>query len=152
MQAGSSAHELALRLLARREHACGELTRKLQQRGVAREQAAETIAELSAQGWQSDARFAEQFAQDHAARGDGPLKIRAALQARGVAETVIAETLRELGVDWLASACTARRKRFGDELPCGAAEQMRQQRFLLARGFTSQHARAALRANSLNDD
>ena len=145
-------HELALGLLTRREHGSGELARKLQQRGVPREQARAVIAELGEQGWQSDARFAEQFARDHAARGDGPLKIRAAMQSRGVSEAHIATSLRELAQGWQAKASGARRKRFGDDLPSSAAEQMRQQRFLLTRGFTPSDARAALRENIFEPD
>jgi regulatory protein len=146
------AHDLALRLLTRREHASGELARKLQQRGVSREQAQEALAALNEQGWQSDTRFAEQFARDHAARGDGPLKIRAALQQRGVKAALIDEALRALEVDWLAAACAARGKRFGDELPQNAADSMRQQRFLMTRGFNASDARAAVRTRHFEQD
>ncbi len=146
------ARDMALRLLSRREHGAGELARKLQQRGVSREQAVETIAELAEQGWQSDTRFAEQFARDHAARGDGLLKIRAALQSRGVPEQLIAEALKTLDVDWLLSACVARSKRFGTDIPTDGAEQARQQRFLMTRGFSASDARTAVRTNDLNQD
>ena len=145
------AHDMALRLLTRREHASGELARKLQQRGVSREQAHEAIAELAEQGWQSDARFAEQFARDHAARGDGPLKIRAAMQSRGVHERMIAEALNTLDVDWLQNACAARIKRFGSDIPTDAAEQARQQRFLMTRGFSASDARNAVRSDNDSD-
>lgn len=146
-----NAHDMALRLLTRREHGAGELARKLQQRGVSREQAHEVIAELAEQGWQSDARFAEQFARDHAARGDGPLKIRAAMQQRGVRASEIDAALRELDVDWLSNAREARRKRFGTELPQNAAESIRQQRFLLTRGFDGSDARMAVRSDDDSD-
>ncbi|OYY74086.1 MAG: hypothetical protein B7Y40_06630 [Gammaproteobacteria bacterium 28-57-27] len=146
------AHEIALRLLTRREHGSGELAHKLQQRGVSREQAQEAIAELAEQGWQSDARFAEQFARDHAARGDGPLKIRAAMQSRGVHESAVTEAMRALDVDWAVCAGEVRRKRFGTDLPQDAAEQARQQRFLMTRGFAASDARMAVRSNDLNQD
>ncbi|MDD2893962.1 MAG: regulatory protein RecX [Halothiobacillaceae bacterium] len=146
------AHALALRLLIRREHASGELARKLQQRGVSREQAHEALAELAEQGWQSDTRFAAQFARDHAARGDGPLKIRAAMQQRGVSASLIDEALRELDVNWLAAASAARGKRFGADLPQDAAESMRQQRFLMTRGFEASDARTAVRTSDFEQD
>jgi regulatory protein len=146
------AHEIALRLLTRREHGSGELARKLQQRGVSREQAHEAIAGLAEQGWQSDARFAEQFARDHAAHGDGPLKIRAAMQSRGVHESAVAAAMRALDVDWTACAREARRKRFGADVPVDAAEQVRQQRFLMTRGFAAADARMAVRSNDPNQD
>jgi regulatory protein len=146
-----NAHDMALRLLTRREHGAGELARKLRQRGVSREQAQETVAELAEQGWQSDARFAEQFACDHAARGDGPLKIRAAMQSRGVHESAVTEAIQALDVDWTAYARGARRKRFGTDLPLDAAEQARQQRFLMTRGFAASDARMAVRSNDDSD-
>lgn len=49
----------ALGLLTRREHSRQELTRKLQQRGVASADAAAVIDKLASAGWQNDARFAE---------------------------------------------------------------------------------------------
>ena len=145
--AAPNANDIALRLLTRREHGAGELVRKLTQRGVSREQAQEAIAELAEQGWQSDARFAEQFARDHAARGDGPMKIRAAMQQRGVQDAAIKKAMQALDVDWTACAREARRKRFGEDVPQDAAGQARQQRFLLTRGFAASDARMAIRSN-----
>lgn|GEM_PF-333352 len=149
---GPDARELALRLLTRREHGAGELARKLQQRGVPRDEAQETIAEMAEQGWQSDERFAAQFAADHAARGDGPLKIRAALQARGVKEGSIAQALDELDADWLELARQAYRKRFGASASKSPDEQARQTRFLMTRGFPASIARQVVRAHDSNQD
>lgn len=146
------ARGLALRLLTRREHGAGELQRKLEQRGVERNEAREAIAEMAEQGWQSDERFAEQFAADHAARGDGPLKIRAALQARGVKEGAIVQALEALEVNWLAQARQVRRKRFGDDLPSAADAQAKQIRFLMTRGFSASVARTAVRSHDSQDD
>ncbi|MEW6445013.1 MAG: regulatory protein RecX [Pseudomonadota bacterium] len=149
---GPDARELALRLLTRREHGAGELARKLQQRGVSRDEAREAIAEMAEQGWQSDERFAAQFAADHAARGDGPLKIRAALQARGVNDGVLTQALDALGADWLALACKVRCKRFGADLPGTAEDRARQIRFLMTRGFSTSVARTAVRSTDFQED
>lgn len=146
------AEALALGLLTRREHGAGELARKLVQRGVERQQARTLIETLAAQGWQSDQRFAEQFVADHAARGDGPLKIRSALQARGVGAAEIAQALNAVSVDWLLVACAARSKRFGDAAPEDAAARARQLRFLQTRGFTAETARRALQHTFSIDD
>ncbi|MEW6766027.1 MAG: regulatory protein RecX [Pseudomonadota bacterium] len=149
---GPDARELALRLLTRREHGAGELVRKLQQRGVPRAEAQEAIAEMAEQGWQSDERFAAQFAADHAARGDGPLKIRAALQARGVYDGPIAQALDELDADWLDLARQAHRKRFGTAVPKTPDDQARQIRFLMTRGFPASIARQVVRSHDFNQD
>lgn len=149
---GPDAREAALRLLTRREHAAAELVRKLEQRGIARDEAREAVAEMRAAGWQSDARYASEFASAHAARGDGPLKIRAALQARGVGEGEVEAALAGLEVDWLARARQARAKRFGASLPSAPADQARQMRFLQTRGFPSSIARRAVRSADSYED
>jgi len=149
---GPEAREVALRLLARREHAAAELVRKLEQRGIARDQACAAVAELREAGWQSDARYASEFVSAHAARGDGPLKIRAALQARGVRNGEVEEALAGLEIDWLACARQVRAKRFGAALPTTPADQARQMRFLLTRGFSSSIARQAVRSTDFQED
>ncbi|MEW6728706.1 MAG: regulatory protein RecX [Pseudomonadota bacterium] len=149
---GQWARDIALRLLTRREHAAAELVRKLEQRGMAREAARAAVLELGEAGWQSDARYAQEFASAHAARGDGPLKIRAALQARGVGEREVGEALAGLEVDWLAQARQARAKRFGFPLPVDPADQARQLRFLQTRGFPPAIARQAVRSTDFQED
>ncbi len=146
------ARAAALRLLTRREHAAGELLRKLEQRGIEREEAREVIAELSQAGWQSDARYASEYAHAHAARGDGPLKIRAALQAQGVAQAQIEEALAGLEIDWLERACQVRTRHFGPELPSAPAELARQVRFLQNRGFPSSMAYQAVKTAVFHQD
>ncbi|MDM7323285.1 MAG: regulatory protein RecX [Gammaproteobacteria bacterium] len=149
---GPKARDIALRLLTRREHAAAELVRKLEQRGLARDKAREVVAELREAGWQSDVRYASEFASAHAARGDGPLKIRAALQARGVGEREIGEALASLEVDWLAQARQVRAKRFGVTLPSAPADQARQLRFLQTRGFPPAIARQAVGSTDSYED
>lgn len=139
------ARDLALRLLGRREYAASELLWKLKQRGLAHELAAKVVRELGEAGWQSDIRFAREYAAVHVARGEGPLKIRTALQAKDVAESTIEAALAEFEQDWLALACRLRAKRFGPRPPAEADEQARQMRFLLSRGFPFALARQAVR-------
>jgi len=86
------------------------------------------------------------------ARGDGLMKIRAAMQQRGVSASLIDDVLRELGVDWLDSARVLRSKRFGAELPQNVVESLRQQRFLMTRGFAASDARMAVRSNDDSDE
>ncbi|MGK0673688.1 MAG: regulatory protein RecX [Halothiobacillaceae bacterium] len=149
---GLDAREAALRLLARREYAAAELVRKLERRGLARTDARKVVAEMREAGWQSDARYAFEFAFAHAARGDGPLKIRAALLARGVGEGELEKALASLEVDWLERARQVRAKRFGATRPSDLADQARQIRFLQTRGFPSSIARQAVRSADSYED
>jgi regulatory protein len=130
-------------ILARREHAAGELTRKLVERGFAQEEVVPVLEALARDGWQSDERFALAHAEIRVQRGVGPLRIREELRQRGVDSAVAGAALESLGVDWGELAAAARRKRFGEAPPADRAERARQQRFLAGRGFEAEHCRRA---------
>ncbi|MBK1735742.1 hypothetical protein CKO15_10720 [Halorhodospira abdelmalekii] len=135
---------VALRLLARREHAPCELVHKLTQRGYAESLCAELIDELIAQGWLSAARFAEVFVRSRCERGQGPVRLRYELQQRGVEAALIDQTIAAHPVAWEQLARQVRERRFGASLPQQRREQQRQGQFLQRRGFTAEQIRAAL--------
>ncbi len=140
-QSPKHAQEIALRLLARREHSHHELVLKLGARGFAQQDVVAMIDRLADQGLQSDARFAESFTRYRIGLGQGPLRIRGELQQRGVSSELITLALDLEGVDWVELAGAQRCKRFGRDMPKTHAEQARQQRFLHYRGFSSEHIR-----------
>lgn len=125
----------AIKLLARREHASGELIRKLTQRGFDADAAVAVAAELAAENLLSEARFAESLARGRAGRGYGPLRIRAELSAKGVGDDAIDDALASLETDWGALAGDVRRKRFGAAMPADFPAKAKQMRFLQQRGF-----------------
>lgn len=143
----SSPHDDAIRLLARRDYARGELRERLAARGHAADAIAACLDKLAEQGLQSDARFAELFLRSRVARGQGPLKVRVELERRGVDRALVARTLaeaeREGGVDWFALAAETLARRFSrpDDSP---RERARRERFLASRGFGFDHLRHAL--------
>ncbi len=119
-QCGSVDETLDLRracidLLARREHSCLELrrkmTRKFKQRFSA-EQIEQAIETLAAEGLQSDLRFTESFTRAKYERGDGPYKIKAALQERGVHSGLIEQALADEQLDWQRRALLLYKRRF----------------------------------------
>jgi len=126
----------ALDLLARREHAVRELRQKLQRKGHDTLQIDEVLAALSRAGLQSEQRFTECFVHSRKNRGEGPLRIRAALQQRGISDELIVACLDEAAGDWSAMAQAVRQKRFGAGWPQDHRERARQARFLQQRGFT----------------
>lgn len=135
-----SGHETfgaAVRLLATREHSRVELRRKLRTRGHPPEAVEQALARLGEYGYQSDARFAESFVRSRVDRGQGRLKIVAALRERGI-DDGIASALLDLGEpEWCRLAAAALHKRFGDGPPADRAEWAKRARFLAGRGFTS---------------
>lgn len=141
----------ALGLLTRREHSRKELTRKLQAKGVAREDAAQAIGRLAEAGWQDDARFAEMLARTRATTGHGPIRIRAELAMHGLDADAIRVALDavETEVDWHASARDLVRRRIG------LLGDLRQRRkaadLLIRRGFDADTVRSATRVDSDDD-
>jgi regulatory protein len=136
--------QVALALLARREHGQRELARKLAARGFPAEVVAAAVAALESSGALAEARFTETFVRSRVAKGRGPQRIRSELAQRGVAEADVALALGDADVDWLATARAARRKRFGAAPPSDFRERARQARFLEYRGFSREQIRAAL--------
>ncbi len=145
------ARHRALRLLTRREHGAKELKRKLVARGIAPEQAAETVKHLAQAGWQSDARYVESLVRQRITQGYGPLRIDAELEEAGVAESLIRETLVAAGPDWKALAEELHRRRF-DAPPAAGADWQKQYRFLASRGFESDQIYAALKRHPDEDE
>jgi regulatory protein len=134
----------ALDLLARREHSRAELERKLAARGFDAEPIAAALDDLEGSGTLAAHRFTESFVRARAAKGQGPVRIRAELAARGVDEAEAAAAIREAGIDWGESASAVRGKRFGAAPPRDFKERARQARFLEYRGFERDQIRRAL--------
>ena len=136
----------ALGLLTRREHSRLELSRKLQQRGVEREDAAAVIDRLADAGWQDDARFAESLVRSRAGSGYGPAYIRAELGTHGLGSEAIAAALEGFEGDWTENARDLLRRRHPQALQGDRDAQRKGMDFLLRRGFGMEHVRAAINA------
>ena len=128
-------HESAVRLLARRDHSRLELANKLTQRGFDEAEVEAEIERLITSGLLDDGRFAELFVEQRMRRGDGPVKIRAALGERGVTSGLIDSALEPLAEEWPECARAVLHKRFGDSHAGDRREQARRVRFLQGRGF-----------------
>jgi regulatory protein len=137
----------AVKMLARRDLASGELAARLDEKGYDSGVSRTAVAELSTEGSVNDERFAHSYVGFQAARGHGPLRIAAQLRARGLAPELVTAAL-ESGPDWAALAAKARRARFGPAPPAKWADKARQARFLQYRGFSSDHIRSATGANA----
>jgi regulatory protein len=137
------ARRAALDALARRDHGSGELARKLLASGYDARIVTALIEGLAAERLLNDRRYVENFIAYHAARGEGPVRVRAALHKRGV-EGEVVEELLAAHPDWIVQLRKVREKKFGASLPTGYADRQRQMRFLGYRGFTGAQIRTAL--------
>lgn len=144
---GSIPRDDAIRLLARREYSRAELERRLAIKGHDPAAVAETLDGLADENLQSDVRFAVVFVRSRIARGQGPIKIRAALNERGIERELALSALDNAqsagDVDWFSLACDTLARRFTGP---GAEprERARRERFLAGRGFDFDQVRHAL--------
>ena len=100
----SQVKEIALRLLARREHSTHELRTKLLARGGSFETVRTSLDELIAEGYLSDSRFTEVAIRARLRTADGPIKIRAYLLQRGIIDSLIKHYLPSDQELWLERA------------------------------------------------
>jgi regulatory protein len=135
----------ALGLLVRREHSRRELTRKLTARGVEQEAAVAAVDKMSAAGWQDDGRFAEQLVRSRAATGYGPVRIRAELGMHGLPREAVAAAMEGADADWSALARDLVQHRFGPTVADDRDLRRKAADWLLRRGFSGDHVRAATR-------
>jgi regulatory protein len=147
-----SAENVAMNLLARREHSRAELAEKLRKREFEPEEVDATISSLAERNLVSDERFAESFTSGRIRRGQGPVRIRQELRQRGVADALIEACLVTLAPDWGGIAIEVRRKKFGAAVPDDFKEKARQMRFLQYRGFTTDQIQAAFGGAADYDD
>lgn len=140
----------ALGLLVRREHSRKELARKLTARGVDPDDAQTAVDRMTAEGWQSNDRFAEQLVRSRANNGQGPLRIRAELSTHGLDRDAVAAAFEAYDGDWTDNARDLVRRRF----PGALDDRMLQRKaaeFLVRRGFTGDQVRAATRYDPDDD-
>ncbi len=138
----SAARQLAVKLLARREHSAEELTYKLTRRGYSPETVELALNWCQQHDLQSDSRYANAYARQRSMRLYGPLLIQAELRQRGVADELIADALDELADQWLDAAVRFLHKR-NDDLS-DFKQQGKAFQALCRKGFSSDTARRAL--------
>ncbi len=133
----------ALDALARRDYASEDLRRKLLEKGYDAVVVAPLLDTLRAEKLLDDRRYTENFVAYHAARGLGPLRVRADLRRHGLEGTLVEECL-DAFPEWIVHLRQVRQKKFGAKLPSTYADRQRQVRFLGYRGFASAQIRTAL--------
>jgi regulatory protein len=143
-----SLRERALRLLARREHARVELSRKLAPHAKSAEQLAALLDNLAERSLLSDERYVEMRLNARRARY-GDARLAHELRTQGVAGELVSAALAG-GQDELGRARQIWQRKFGEQ-GADAAERARQMRFLMNRGFSGETIRRVLRGDLEED-
>jgi regulatory protein len=133
----------ALDALARRDHSAEDLRRKLLKKGYDVAVVSPLLDALAAEKLLDDRRYMENFVAYHAARGQGPMRVRMELRRHGLQGPPVEDYLANYP-EWLMQLRKTRQKKFGAALPANYADRQRQARFLGYRGFTSAQIRTVL--------
>lgn len=129
----------ALRLLSGREHSRVELERKLAAFEEAPGELAQALDELQAKGFINEQRVLDSVLYRRAGKL-GASRIRLELQSKGLDPSAVQDAVAGLQATELERAREVWRKKFGSP-PVDAPARAKQQRFLLARGFSSDAVR-----------
>ena len=144
---------LAVRMLARREYSRAELSQRLVRKGVPKEEVERALDTLAADGYLSDARYAQAMVAQRSGRY-GKRAIAHALREKGIAAPDALTAMAPLAAtDETADASALWQRRFGTA-PINQREKARQIRFLLSRGYGLSVALRVLRAagSPVDDD
>src|SRR5574342_595866 len=144
-----AAARAALRALARRPHARGDLRRRLVLKQHPPDAVDRALERLAGQGLLDDRQYAEHFAATRAARGRGPARLVTDLLRQGVdrrsAEAAVREALAAEGIDpeGAARAVAERRAAQLGDLP-PAVKRRRLRAYLARRGYAGHQMRTVV--------
>ncbi|PND31665.1 recombination regulator RecX [Achromobacter pulmonis] len=130
---GPSLKMRAVGYLSRREHARGELARKLAAHAEDPAEVEAVLDSLEKEGWLSNERFAQGLVHRRAAR-QGTARIVQELRQHGVDDNQVAELRDQLRATEYERALEVWKKRF-QARPQDRAAYAKQARFLASRGF-----------------
>ena len=130
---GPSLKMRAVGYLSRREHARGELARKLAAHAEDPAEVEAVLDSLEKEGWLSNERFAQGLVHRRAAR-QGTARIVQELRQHGVDDNQVAELRDQLRATEYERALEVWKKRF-QARPQDRATYAKQARFLASRGF-----------------
>ena len=146
--ASRDCYTVALRLLARRDHSCSELSGKLADRGFPQDQIQRALDRCLRFGYLDDKRFACTYVEQLQRKGYGCHRIRQMLVDKGVAHDVISDCLAHLCSDTvqIRDCRDTVQKKVKNNRLSGDSPKARAKlhRFLLNRGFPAAVIRQVL--------
>lgn len=139
----------ALLLLSQREHSTKELQQKLTQKGYDADSIQQVTRHLIELNYLNDARFAEVFCRNRAAKPYGKQRIQTELRMKGIDDETVKQVFQHTDIDWYELARELKSRKFGDTVAKDFKEKSKQTRYLLYRGFSYDEVKYALEAEEL---
>ncbi|WP_244323518.1 regulatory protein RecX [Salinivibrio costicola] len=144
----SSCQEIAVGLLARRDHSVQELRQKLEQRDFDSETIESTLAICLERGWLDDARFAASLLRQGISKQHGWLRICQDAKRKGVDSELLSQAEQAAEIDWFALAKETAQRKYADVdgviPPADQKLKAKRMRFLQSRGFNFDQIQYAL--------
>lgn len=141
----------ALKMLSGREHSRLELERKLTPFEETPGELAAALDALAAKGFIDEQRVADSVVHRRSTKL-GTSRVLQELRAKGVATDIVAQAAAGLRESESARAWEVWERRFGQKGRVDAAARLKQMRFLMARGFSSDAVKGVMRqANAAGD-
>lgn len=141
----------ALKYLSMREHSRLELQQKLAKHASETDDIPSLLNALEAAGWLSAERFVASVVHRKAARY-GTARLQQELARHQLPKPLTQEALGQLRDTEFDRACELWRKRYGHlPAPSTETERVKQMRFLLGRGFSSEVIHKVLKHASLQE-
>jgi regulatory protein len=131
------AQQVAMKLLAGREHSRYELRSKLAMRKFAEDVVDQVLNYLEDNNLQNDGRFTEAYMVMKMRKGFGPVRVKQEMHDRGISAELIEEYLAD-DEQWIKLAIKVRTKKFGADIPKDFVKKTKQMKFLQYRGFTAE--------------
>jgi regulatory protein len=129
------AYDIAIGLLARREHSTVELARKLRQKGCDAASTDEALDRLQTDGLLSDQRFTEAYINMRLQKGYGPQRILAELRERGIDTALAKSSIDRVDADWHGIMRQQYSRKYAGEQPADYQERCKRIGYLQARGY-----------------
>lgn len=130
----TSAWDIAVGLLARREHSRAELLRKMAQRGYSTDEVTGLLERLEDQNLLSEPRYVASYVRSRVERGYGPLRILAELRQRRIPDALSQEELGSYNGQWVTLAKQYYQRHFNGP-PADARERTKRWRHMQQHGF-----------------
>lgn len=134
----------ALRLLSQREHSRTELERKLAPHEEVPGELAKALDDLQVRDFINEGRTVDSVVNRRSSQW-GSARIRQELSAKGLAGEAVLDAMASLKDTELSRAQEIWHKKFGNKAPA-LQDRLKQMRFLLARGFSSDVVRQVLKS------
>ncbi|WP_240473913.1 regulatory protein RecX [Salinivibrio socompensis] len=148
----ASCQDIAVGLLARRDHSAHELAQKLSQRGFDDDTITLTVNDCLERGWLDDARFAASLLRQGVNKHHGWLRVCQDAKRKGINIELLARAEQDADVDWYALAKDTALRKYADLdghlSPVDHKVKAKRMRFLQSRGFNVDQIQYALN----NDD